>query len=310
MAPTRCAAGLALTLVLGCAVALASEMAQQQGEQVMALKPTEQPKKDQPAHESSLQHGNTLQIPEDREEIKNAPKWSLAGEADPGYGQASASRTDMQRAHEADVAKRRKIKAKAAAEGEPVPAHDPLEPADSKEARHYERYIYRRINQKASVSSAYDRERARQQNNIAAIKTKAKLIQTKMKQAVKEIKQDMAKEKERADAEQEGNAEEEEMESDKKKTPEQIKRKRERQSIEAEMEKLRVADHEAAGSYDASRTEGGLFHKDEPIAVHKSRNWVDKTRRPDLSRYRPAGDAKNPASWREKGNTEEAQNKP
>merc|ERR1711966_215579 len=94
--------------------------------------------------ESSLRHGNTLQTPEER--YKDAQKGSLAGPADPGYGPASASRTDMQRGHEKDVEDRKQIAIKAQLKNAPIPVDDPLEPATRKEAKMLQRAMFRRIN--------------------------------------------------------------------------------------------------------------------------------------------------------------------
>jgi len=174
--------------------------------------------------ESSLQHGNILQTPSER--FKDLPEASLAGEADPGYGRVSASRTDLQRAHEANVRKRKAAQIKAALKKLPIPVDDPLEPLDGRDAKNLERHMYRRINEMANPTTATPREISRSQASVQLIKRKAVQIRDKMREAQKLVKDHIKKAEEDAKKE---NEDTEEESSEKKLTPQE----QEQQSIKA-----------------------------------------------------------------------------
>jgi len=246
--------------------------------------------------ESSLRHGNTLQTPEER--YKDAQKGSLAGPADPGYGPASASRTDMQRGHEKDVEDRKQIAIKAQLKNAPIPVDDPLEPATRKEAKMLQRAMFRRINRVASGPSATPREISRSQASVIQIRRKARAIRAKIEAAKQELKDQMKATKDSAEDEEESPTAEGNL----------SKEEQEKQAIQAEEDKLRAEDEKAGNK--AAHDSGSLFAKDEPIAVHKSGNWADKTRTPALKHWRPRKNRHDPASWREKGDTPESQKKP
>lgn len=237
----------------------------------------------------------TIQDPYDRKQIKDAQRGSLAGALDPGYGPASASRTDLQRAHEAAAEKRQKIMSKAALENKPIPVHDPLEPMTKTEADHLERHMFRRIDAMAGMDNAVEIENARSTENLAAIMTKSEKIKDKLKQAVSEVQEQYAKEEEKLSKKLDGqqNAPVSKVGPNKRSVISN--------AVKAEEDKLKAAD-------DAKLRQSG--EPKEPIAVHKSGNWVDKTRYPDLTKYVPKGDHRDNKSWRERGDTPAAQKKP
>jgi len=313
------ASQIGLVLLLGCAVAcLASSEVVQLEEGESALIASQLGKKgkkadekedsaevanDEHAHtgETSLRDGNKVQTPEER--YKDVPKGSLAGEADPGYGPWSASRTDMQRTHEKEQERLLVAQNKARLEKKPVPPIDPLEASDKTEAKNLERHLNRQINGVAGGASATDEEKARSQANIVAIRRKALLIKEKLKAAKAAIKDHMVQQQK-----EEQRAEERAREAERQKelTPEE----KEKEAIEAEEQKLKVQDHKELGSHYGKEAE--LFDKNEKIAVHKSGNWADKTRDPDFKKWRPSDRSKrkDPAAWRHEGDTPEAQKKP
>jgi len=250
------------------------------------------------ANATSLKHGNKLQTVEER--MAGAEKGSLAGEADPGYGLASASRTDLQRTHEEEQERIEQAQNKARRQKKPVEPNDPLEAADAKEAKHLEKYLWKKINGVAGGASKTDEEKARSAENIVQIARKAKLIKEKIKKAKQAVMDHMVKQ---SNDEQEAEAAAQ-QEQESEPTPEEKKQ----QAIEAEEAKLKAKDDKELGH---AYTNDELFDKDEKIATHKSGNWADKTRDPNFRRWRPAKkDRKNPAAWRNEGDTPAAQRKP
>lgn len=251
-----------------------------------------------PATGSSADEKSMIQEPYNREEVKHAPHGSLAGTADPGYGPASATRTDLQRAHEAAVDERRKMVAKAALERKPIPMNNPLEPLTKADARNLERHIYRRVNEMAGFENAVEIEQARSKENVAGIQTKAAQITNKLSEATKEVQMDV----ERMDAAEDSAHADKVPKHEGPLSKAQQKKRAMQIALKSEEAKLKAADE--AKLRDKSTA------PEEPIAVHRSGNWADKERYPDFARFVPKGDRKDNASWREKGDTSAAQRRP
>jgi len=289
---------IGLALLLGCAVAClaSSEVTMlDEGKDAKAGAKHEAPAA--AVNGTSLRYGNKLQTPEERH--AGAEKGSLAGETDPGYGAMSASRTDLQRTHEEEQERIEAAQNKARKEKKPIEPNDPLEAADATEAKHIEKYLWKKINGVAGGASATDKEKARSQENIVAIRRKAQMIKAKLKKAKQAVKDHMRKQ---TKDEEQAEAKAEEAEKAKQLTPQE----KQNQAIDAEEAKLKAQDDKELGHAHVS---GGLFDKDEKIATHKSGNWVDKTRDPGFKNWRPA-DKKNPAAWRNEGDTPAEQRKP
>jgi hypothetical protein len=147
------------------------------------------------AEVSMLDKEEVLQLPEDR--YKDVPKGSLAGEADPGYGAASASRTDMQRIHEASEKARSDAINEHLEKGTRVPSqlYDALEPASQKEAKTTHKDIWRSVRHKAHMTIRASTKAGVQRTSVGAIKAKAQRVAQKLESAKALVRAQLRKEK-------------------------------------------------------------------------------------------------------------------
>jgi valyl-tRNA synthetase len=225
------------------------------------------------AEVNMLDKEESLQMPEER--YKDAPKGSLAGEADPGYGAASASRTDMQRIHEASEKARNEAINEHLEKGTRVPSqlYDPLEPATQKEAKVTHRDIWRRVRREAHMTIRASTKAGVQRNSVDEIKAQARRVAQKLVSAKRLVRAQFRKER-RAAAKAARRKDKESAESKKKKEFDQ--------AVEAEVQKLEIADSkDALPDNDDSGVNAG-----EEVMVHASGNWVHDNKQPNGRRFR------------------------
>merc|ERR1712070_865801 len=178
------------------------------------------------------------------------PKGSVEGPKDPGYGQASASRTDHQRRYE-------KFDQRLVESGK-----DPLNPAPGTK-RNAE--IHKEIEQKVAARSDQkinaQKEISKDADTLTLIKRQAKAIKDKFQTAKKFVKEEKKKAADAAAKEKE-----EEQESEEKTAAET-----EKQAVQAEVDQLK--QQELKNGVDTT-AEVGYVDDPTKIQIAPTRNWV------------------------------------
>jgi chromosome segregation ATPase len=227
----------------------------------------------------SLLEDNKATVVPLEERFKAAPKGSLAGPEDPGFGPASASRTDLQRTHEAAEAARNQQITDLIRANKYVPPslYDQMQPASSQDEKATTRGIKRRIRKIARAATQSKVEPLA--DTLANIKRTAARIKRKYDDAKQEVKR-AAKQ---ADADAKRVAREHRAQA--KLSPAERKQA---QLLAAEESKLRAEETKNLGpEIDSSGVDSGT-----KVMQHKSGNWVRSDRSPSGEHFEPKGDSR------------------
>jgi hypothetical protein len=212
-----------------------------------------------------------LQTPDER--LVNAKKGSAEGPDDPGYGKASASRTDHQRVHERKQVARQKHKKHV----------QPLDPFPGGDTRRTTKAIKKRIDKLSKQQVEASKGKTESIDTITQIKRQSEKIKTKFRTAQKFVKAE-AKAAKIAAAKEKEAADQEDPPGDEDEAAEQSKEAARQTAIAAEEGKLK--QEEIKNGVDT--TAGPSFvDESEKIDIAPSGNWVHPNRKPKAKAGKP-----------------------
>jgi len=234
-----------------------------------------------------------IQTPDER--LVNAKKGSAEGPADPGYGPASASRTDEQRAHETDQEAREQLSLKKKRtttragllrgatknrKGQKRTTYvftgHPLDPLPGRDTRKTTNAINKRIEELGKQQTEASTGKADTMNTLTQIKRQSEKIKTKFRKAQTFLKAAIAAQKTREAKEaEEGGEEDANQPGDEDEAAAQSKEAAHQAAIVAEVGKLK--QEEINNGVDT--TAGPSFvDESEKIDIAPSGNWVHPNR--------------------------------